>query len=360
LDKKKKELEAKSRTASGADLDGIVKSLKYISALQSNGLTPDKAYVISKIPVVPPTTRPVIPGKGGQELIYGDINPLYRDLLFVNNQFKEVKQAGTMPFEEAKMRPMLHQAVGAVFGVNDPVTTKSVARGHKGFLTYIAGAGSPKYGFFQSKLMKKQQDITGRGTIVPDSTLGIDQVGLPEDMIWTMYEKFLIRRLVQQGYQPLEAQEMIKARHPAAKEAFQREIKERPVMINRAPTLHRFGIVGAFPVPVPGKTIRINPFVEIGTGSDFDGDTMMIHAPVGHAAVEEVKRMTTSNLLYSDKSRNDLLVVPRMESVMGIASASQQDEHNKSVHYENKADAMKDYNSGKITLGTRVTIGAKK
>ena len=360
LDKKKKELEAKSRTASGADLDGIVKSLKYISALQSNGLTPDKAYVISKIPVVPPTTRPVVPGKGGQELIYGDINPLYRDLLFVNNQFKEVKNAGTMPFEEAKMRPMLHQAVGAVFGVNDPVTTKSVARGHKGFLTYIAGAGSPKYGFFQSKLMKKQQDITGRGTIVPDSTLGIDQVGLPEDMIWTMYEKFLIRRLVQQGYQPLEAQDMIKARHPAAKEAFMREIKERPVMINRAPTLHRYGIVGAFPVPTQGKTIKVNPFVELATNSDYDGDTMMIHAPVGQKAIDEVKGMTMSNLLYSDKSRNDLLVVPRMESVMGIANASQQDEHNKSVHYENKADAMKDYNSGKITLGTRVTIGGAK
>jgi DNA-directed RNA polymerase beta subunit len=360
LSKKKKELEAKSKTASGADLDGIVKSLKYISALQSNGLTPDKAYVISKIPVVPPTTRPVVPGKGGQELIYGDINPLYRDLLFVNNQFKEVKQAGTMPFEEAKMRPMLHQAVGAVFGVNDPVTTKSVARGHKGFLTYIAGAGSPKYGFFQSKLMKKQQDITGRGTIVPDSMLGIDQVGLPEDMIWTMYEKFLIRRLVLQGYQPLEAQDMIKARHPAAKEAFQREIKERPVMINRAPTLHRYGIVGAFPVPTQGKTIKVNPFVELATNSDYDGDTMMIHAPVGQKAIDEVKGMTMSNLLYSDKSRNDLLVVPRMESVMGIAHASQQDEHNKSVHYENKADAMKDYNSGKITLGTRVTIGGKK
>ena len=139
-----------------------------------------------------------------------------------------------------------------------------------------------------------------------------------------------------------------------------REIKERPVMINRAPTLHRYSLVGAFPVPTPGKTIRVNPFIESGMNADFDGDTIMIHAPVGNAAIEEVKGMTTSNLLYSDKSRNDLLVVPRMESVMGMAHASQQDEHNKSVHYENKADAMKDYNSGKITLGTRVTIGGKK
>lgn len=360
LDKKKKELEAKSKTTTGAELDNIVKQLKYIQSLQAQSINPADAYVISKIPVVPPTTRPVVPGKGGQELIYGDINPLYRDLLFVNNQFKELKQAGTMPFEEASMRPMLHQAVGAVFGVNDPVTTKSQARGHKGFLTYIAGAGSPKFGYFQSKLMKKQQDITGRGTIVPDPTLGIDEVGLPEDMIWTMYEKFLIRRLVQQGYQPLQAQEMIKTRHPAAKEAFQREIKERPVMLNRAPTLHRYNMVGAFPVATPGKTIRVNPFIETGMNADYDGDTMMIHAPVEQKAIDEVKKMTMSNLLYSDKSRDDLLVVPRMESTMGIAHASNLDEKNKPKHFENKADAMKAYYGGKITLGTRVTIGDKK
>jgi DNA-directed RNA polymerase beta subunit/intein/homing endonuclease len=272
LDKKQAELEDKSKKAKGSDLDSIVKQLKYIKSLKSLNLTPGDAYIISKIPVVPPLVRPVIPGKGGQELIYGDTNPLYRDLLFVNNQLKEVKKAGTMPFEEAKLRPMLHQAVGAVYGVNDPVTTKSLARGHKGFLTYIAGAGSPKYGYFQSKLMKKTQDVAGRGTIVPDSNLGIDEVGLPEDMIWTMYEKFLIRRLVQQGYAPLEAQEMIKARHPLAKEAFMREIKERPVMMNRAPTLHRFNITGAFPVPVAGQTIRVNPFVEIAQNGDYDGD----------------------------------------------------------------------------------------
>lgn len=360
LDKKQAELEDKSKKAKGSDLDSIVKQLKYIKSLKSLNLTPGDAYIISKIPVVPPLVRPVIPGKGGQELIYGDINPLYRDLLFVNNQLKEVKKAGTMPFEEAKLRPMLHQAVGAVYGVNDPVTTKSLARGHKGFLTYIAGAGSPKYGYFQSKLMKKTQDVAGRGTIVPDSNLGIDEVGLPEDMIWTMYEKFLIRRLVQQGYAPLEAQEMIKARHPLAKEAFMREIKERPVMMNRAPTLHRFNITGAFPVPVAGQTIRVNPFVEIAQNGDYDGDTMMIHTPVSNLAIEDVKKMTLSNTLYGDKSHSDLFVVPRHESTMGITHASGLDDHNKPIHFATQADAMKAYHDSKITLGTRVTIGEQK
>lgn len=360
LDKKKKELEEKSKKAKGAELDGIVKQLKYVRALQSQNLAPGDAYIISKIPVVPPSVRPVIPGKGGQELIYGDINPLYRDLLFVNNQFKEVKSAGTMPFEEAKLRPMLHQAVGAVYGVNDPVTTKSQARGHKGFLTYIAGAGSPKFGYFQSKLMKKTQDVAGRGTIVPDSNLGLDEVGLPEDMIWTMYEKFLIRRLVLQGYTPLTAQEMIKARHPVAKEAFQREIKERPVMLNRAPTLHRFNITGAFPVPVAGQTIRVNPFIEVAHGADYDGDTMMVHTPVSNAAIEDVKKMTLSNTLYGDKSRSDLFVFPRQEATMGLTHASKQDERNAPIHFATQADAMKAYHDSKITLGTRVTIGEKK
>lgn len=330
LNKKQAELEDKSKKAKGSDLDSIVKQLKYIKSLKSLNLTPGDAYIISKIPVVPPLVRPVIPGKGGQELIYGDINPLYRDLLFVNNQLKEVKKAGTMPFEEAKLRPMLHQAVGAVYGVNDPVTTKSLARGHKGFLTYIAGAGSPKFGYFQSKLMKKTQDVAGRGTIVPDSNLGIDEVGLPEDMIWTMYEKFLIRRLVQQGYAPLEAQEMIKARHPLAKEAFMREIKERPVMMNRAPTLHRFNITGAFPVPVAGQTIRVNPFVEIAQNGDYDGDCADCTLDIGTCVDSRLvlQRLHIGEFPHNKETRKvtgnkELYEVPANTFVFGYSEKNQ-------------------------------------
>lgn len=273
LDKKEEEVRKSAEKKTGSALDTTVKQLKYIRALKEQHLRPEDAYVISKIPVVPPVIRPVLPGKGGQELVYGDINPLYRDLLYVNNQFKEIKKSHLVPGEEERLRPALQEAVGAVFGTNDPVTAKSRARGHKGFLTYIAGTTSPKYGYFQSKIMKRSQDVSGRGTIVPDHTLGLDEVGIPEDMMWTMYEKFIIRRLVQNGYSALQASQMTKARNPLARDLLLRETKERPVIVNRAPTLHRYNMVAAYPQMTAGKTIRVHPFVEAGMNADYDGDS---------------------------------------------------------------------------------------
>jgi DNA-directed RNA polymerase beta' subunit len=149
---------------------------------------------------------------------------------------------------------------------------------------------------------------------------------------------------------------MVKDRAPAAKILLEREVKERPVMFNRAPTLHRYSILGAYPKLVPGKTIRINPFVETPLGADYDGDTMMIHAPVHPKAVEEVKNMTMSKILYGDATRNELYATPAFESLMGIAHASSEDKKNKPVTFATKADAAKAYREGKITLGTRVVI----
>lgn len=272
LDKHEATLRKSMKGKKAASLDNEIKQLKYIKALKSQNLRPDQAYVVSKVPVVPPVFRPVLPGKGGQDILYGDINPLYRDLLYVDSQFKEVKKSGALPSDVKKLRKSLHDSVGAVYGVNEPVTAKSKSRGHKGFLTYISGVNSPKSGYFHSKLVSKSQDVAGRGTIIPDSTLGMDEVGLPETMMWGMYDKFVIKKLIQQGYPAVQAAQMVKDRHPAAKRALDVETTERPVMVNRAPTLHRFNIVGAYPKMVPGKTIRVNPFIEEGTNSDYDGD----------------------------------------------------------------------------------------
>jgi DNA-directed RNA polymerase subunit beta' len=184
----------------------------------------------------------------------------------------------------------------------------------------------------------------------------MDEVGLPENMIWTMYKPFMITRLVQQGYPALQAKQMVDDKHPAAREAMMRETRERPVMINRAPTLHRYSIIGAYPIPTTGKTIKLNPFAEIGSNSDYDGDTMMVHVPAGAKAVEDVKRMTLSNTLYTDKARGDLLVAPQMEAVMGLAQATSATSPGAAKRYATRAQAMADYNSGKIGLGTKVTI----
>ena len=355
--KKEQELLKSMKKKSSNNLDNEVKQVKFLRALQKQGLRPDEATIITKVPVVPPVFRPILPGRGGQDIIYGDINPLYRDLLYTNNQMKDVKKSSLVPDEEKRLRPSLNAAVGAVYGINDPITSKSKARGHKGFLTYISGVNSPKQGYFHSKLLKKTQDMAGRGTIVPDSTLGMDDVGLPEEMLWSMYDKFLVKGLVHNGHTALEANKLVKDKAPAAKFILDQEVKKRPVIINRAPTLHRYSMIGAYPKMVPGKTIRVNPFVEEGMNADYDGDTMMVHVPVGNKAVEEAKNMTLSNVLYGDKSRNDLLVFPQHEAIMGVAHAAEKDDRNKPRIFKNQGDAMKAYTEGKIGLGTRVKIG---
>ena len=356
LHKKEKELQKEMEGKSATQLDNYVKQLKYISALKTQKLSPDKAYIISKVPVVPPVVRPIIPTKGGQQILYGDANPLYQDLIYINNQFKSIKESGNVPGEEERLRPALHDAVGAVYGVNEPVTAKSKARKHKGFLTYIAGAGSPKYGYFQSRILKRTQDLVGRATVAPDASLGMDEVGVPEDMLWTMYEPFIVRRLVQNGHNALNAKKIVEERHPAAREQLLKEIKERPLILNRAPSLHRYNMLGAFPKPIPGKTIRVSSFMESPQNMDYDGDTMQIHVPITDLGVGDVKNMTLSKLLFGDRIKNELLTFPQHEAIMGVNYAASQDEKNKPVHYKTRAAAMADYHSGKITLGTRVDI----
>jgi DNA-directed RNA polymerase beta subunit len=272
IDALEKELMEELNKKKGKGMDEAVKTVKYLRGLKSQNLRPEDAYILSKVPVTPPVTRPVIPARGGQELLYGDINPLYRDLLYTNNTMKEIKKKPLLPGEENKLRRTLHDAVGAVIGTNDPVTDTSKARNHKGFLTYIAGSTSPKFGYFNSKLMKKTMDISGRGTAVPDLSLDIDEIGVPEEMLWTMYSKFIVKKLVQNGYTALNAEKMVKDKDPRAREMLVQEAKERPVFMNRAPTLHRYNVLAAYPKLVPGKTIRVNPFMEKAQNLDYDGD----------------------------------------------------------------------------------------
>jgi DNA-directed RNA polymerase beta subunit len=271
LDDHEKDLEAQAKTATEAKLDGVIKQLKTVRALKAADLRPEDAYIISKIPVVPPVIRPILPSRGKRDMLIADANYLYRDAMLANNMLDMAKK-NLPPDEIAKARAHLYDTTKAVFGLGDPVSPQLQARGAKGFINAIAGQGSPKAGFFHAKVLKKPQDLSGRGTVVPDLNLNMDEVGLPEDMMWTMYGPHIVRGLVQKGYRAMEAKDMVENQHPAARDVLMMEAKQRPVIVNRAPTLHRFGIVGAYAVPVTGKTIRVNPFLEKGMNMDYDGD----------------------------------------------------------------------------------------
>jgi len=184
----------------------------------------------------------------------------------------------------------------------------------------------------------------------------MDEVGIPEDMMWTMYGPHVIRRLVQNGYHAVDAQKALEDHMPVAREALLREAQERPLIVNRAPTLHRYGMIGAYPVPVPGKTLRVNPFIEKGLNLDYDGDTLTVHVPVMPGAVKDVKAMLLSNLLFGDKTKSDLLVFPQHEAIVGVHLASNAKD-GKKYRFKTKAEALAAYRRGEIALNAEIEIG---
>lgn len=269
VDKKLKELEEGLKTVSKSKLDDHLKQIKSLRALKKNNLTPDKAYVLSSLPVLPPIMRPITPSVKG-DLLINDSNYLYRDVLLANEALGKT----ILNSDKKKIRGHLNSATSALFGLSAPVSPQLQGKRVKGFIENIAG-DSPKYGFYQHNLIRKRQDVSGRGTAVPDINLELDQVGIPEDMAWTMFKPFIIGSMVKNGVPAVDAKKQVEDRTVLAKDHLSREISNRPVIINRAPSLHKFNLVGAYGKVVPGQTLRVNPLIERGLGLDYDGDSQI-------------------------------------------------------------------------------------
>lgn len=356
VNKKIEELRAQTKKARGPALDGTVKQIKYLEALKERDIKPDEAYVLSKVPITPPILRPILKLGNGQ-VQTGDANMLYKDAFLANESLQKAKDK--LPStEHAVPRQHLYDAMSAVFGVGEPVSATAEKRGAKGYLAAITGT-RPGSGFFQSRVMKRMQDVSGRATIAPDPTLSMDEIGVPEGMLWGMYSKFVIGRLVKRGYSALDAQKMVEDKSPIAREELINESKERPVMVNRAPSLHRFNVVGAYPKIIQGKTLRLNPFAEKGMNADYDGDALQIHAPVTPGGVEDVKKMTLSNLIFADKRPGVLNISPDMESVLGLHRATQAPSNKPIKHFESQEAALAAYHRGEISLNDPIEIKGK-
>jgi len=357
LDMKKEEdsLLERMKKLQGTARDSAVKKLKVIRNLNANQVRPETAFIVKKVPVVPPSFRPILPGKQG-DLQINDANYLYRDAMLANDMLKKSKDMPTAVQGEA--RAHLYDSMRALYGDADPVSPQLKARGVQGFLSRLAGTGSgPKYGFVHSKLLAKRQDLSGRGTIAPDPTLGMDEIGLPEDMAWSMYRPHITRGLVQRGYKAMDARKMIDDRQPVALNVLTNEIRTRPVLVNRAPSLYRYNMLAAYPKMVPGKTIRVHEMLAPIMSGDFDGDAVQIHLPATQEAAEDARKMTLPNMLLSDQEKFTLSkAAPQQEAIAGVYAATTAKKTGKKQTFANKADAWAAYNRGDITLGTPVEI----
>jgi len=291
--------------------------IKYLRALKKLGVRPEDAYLQTKIPVMPPVFRPIIEMADGDLSVPG-LNNLYRDIGLINN---ELKWQNEVPFItdaiKAQWRGKLYEGTKALAGFTSPIAYYPEKRRPKGIVEQIKGT-SPKTGFFQDKLVSRRQDLVGRGTIIPEPKLGLDEVGLPLDMSWKLYSPFVRRRLVVHGgMSPQEAQEAVADRSAAAAAMLTQEMQKRPVILNRAPSLHKFSIMAFKPQVTDGKAIKIPPLVVKGFNADFDGDAMTVHVPILDDAIREAEGMLPSKHLYNPGTGR-VMIAPQNESSLGL------------------------------------------
>ncbi len=278
--------DAKSLT--GDKLDKANKKMRYLRALVNSKMSPDKAYMIHNIPVLPPHMRPIYSLPDGS-LSTSPINFLYRDLIMVN---KELKAAENLPeFAKKNLRKDLYDATKAVQGLGDPV----IARGEKkvvGALETIKG-DQPKTGFFQSVVFSKKQELTGQSTVAPSADISPDEVMLPKAMAWNLFEPFVHKELTNMGFSNMQAKQMIQDHDPKAETALFRVAENRPVWVNRAPSLHKLNMLAMYPKLYDGSSIKVNPLVVGGYNMDFDGDST-INSVFAAVQVDKFKKLTSS------------------------------------------------------------------
>lgn len=326
-----------------------VKTLHAIAGLKRNNASP-KDLLIQRVPVIPPAFRPYT--AMGTTFVSGSANELYKDLFDMRDAFEASRKA-LGDRNVAGERRALHDAVKAVYGFGPPVTSKSQQRNVPGFLQQIVG-NQAKFGWVQRKLLSKTQDQVARGVITPNPDLSIDEVGVPEDMAWSMYQNFLRRRLVRQGMPRLQALEHIKMRTPVARQALDKETEERWVIYSRSPAWHRQNVISGKVKLVKGNTIQISPMVAAGLNADYDGDQMNIHVPATDESLEEARTiLRPSRMVFSIKDQERIVPELKHEQVLGLYAATQRPA--KAVHrFASQEEALKAIRQRKISLSDDV------
>lgn len=326
--------------------------LGYLKAAQSAGLHP-RDWVWTKAPVLPPIFRKVSVMQGNGRPMIADPNLLYQDLFHANENLKQMKSRTD---DVGVERNALYDSLKAVAGLGDPVQLKNQERSVKGAIQHITG-GSPKFSVVQRKLLSSAVDLVGRGVITPDPDLDMDSVGLPENRAWDVYSPFVVRRLVRRGMGRAQAVREVEQRGKLGRQALLEELEARPVILDRAPVLHKYGIMSFRPRLVRGDTIHLSPLVTSGYGADFDGDQMNYQVPVSDSEVQDAyeKMLPSRNLLSPANFK--VHQVPSKEFAGGLYTATAPSDPNRTpMMFATKKDAIKAYKRGEIPADTPVEI----
>ena len=257
------------RDATKSRRPAALKRYLAVERMRRQGVPPDQ-YMLTRLPVLPPVYRPISSHAG--VTMVADANYLYAQMLDARD---DLRAAASLPAEyRADARRNLWRSWQELTGMYDPEDVKLRSKNVGGLLQWALGKGSPKFSAFSRKVLGTSVDTVGRGVIQPDARLTIDEIGMPADMAFDTMAPFVTRALVKRGYTPVAAMGMVKDRHPQALDALKEVMATHPVLLNRAPTLHKYSIMAFRPVLVPGKTLHIHPSVCPGLAADFDGDSI--------------------------------------------------------------------------------------
>lgn len=340
----------------GQKRDAAIKRLRYLKYAQGQGLKPTD-WMVNKVPVLPTSFRPISMMAGSGVPLVSDVNYLYKELMDANDNLKGMKTELGQD-HVGNERLATYQAYKAVAGLGDPITRRSKEKGLQGLLGYVFSS-SPKFGAVQRRLLSSAVDNVGRAAIIPDPDLDMDQVGIPENQAFDMYSRFITRRLVRSGMPLVNALGAVKEKNDQARDALLKEMEARPVIINRAPVLHKYGILAFRPQLAKGDVMRISPMVTKGFNADFDGDAMQMHVPsTEKAASEAYDKMLPSRSLISLADRRSPMHGFEEEFVAGLFAATQRnkDDNKAPKLYLTEEDAEAAYKRGEISATDEVKI----
>lgn len=328
----------------GQKRDDAVKIYRYLSAMKEQGLKPQD-WMVSKVPVLPPAFRPV--SKMGDVALVSDMNELYKDIIENAKNFEDLKK-DVSDEGLADERLNIYNSVKAAYGLGEPISPENAAKGVKGAIRQVIG-NRPKFGMFQNKVLSKAVNGVARGVISPDPNLDMDQCGIPETMAWSMYKPYIMRELVRNGYPNVTAIKMIADKTDTAKSVMQKVMEQRPVILDRAPTWHKFNLLAFKPVLTDGDTIKVSPLITAGFTADFDGDQMNAHVPSSEKAVQQAyDRMLPSKNLTSLTDLKSPRHTPSKEQIFGLYALTKGMTRKAVKVFANVSEAKQAYARGEI------------
>jgi len=356
LEKESEELKNALKTATGQKRLRFIKKLEVIESFRLSGNRPEW-MIMDTIPVIPPDLRPMVQLDGGR-FATSDLNDLYRRVINRNNRLKRLLDLGAPDIIVRNEKRMLQEAVDALIdnGRRGRPVTGPGNRPLKSLSDLLKG----KQGRFRQNLLGKRVDYSGRSVIVVGPTLKIYQCGLPREMAIELFKPFVMKKLVQgnHAHNIKSAKRMVERLQPEVWDALEDVIKEHPVMLNRAPTLHRLGIQAFEPVLVEGRALKLHPLVCAAYNADFDGDQMAVHVPLSVEAQAECRflLLAPNNLLKP--SDGAPITVPTKDMVLGIyyLTLEKDGEPGEGNIYVNEEEAELAYENGHISLHAKIKI----